>query len=104
MQSIANDLGFDISVRIHSDACAAIGVARRRGLGKIRHLEVEDLWVQQKIRHRSVNLVKVLGTDDPADILTTDVAADLLKKMLEPIGMVQMDGRSSEAPELPKEQ
>ena len=43
MQSIAKDLGFDISVRIHSDACAAIGIARRRGLGKIRHLDVEDL-------------------------------------------------------------
>ena len=48
MQSIAEDLGFDISVRIHSDACAAIGIARKRGLGKIRNLDVEDLWVQQK--------------------------------------------------------
>ena len=40
MQSIAKDLGFYISVRIHSDACAAIGIARRRRLGKIKHLGV----------------------------------------------------------------
>ena len=71
MQSIAKYLGFDISVSIHSDACAAIGIARRRGLGQIRHLDVEDLWVQQNIRDRSVDLVKVLGTENPADTPTT---------------------------------
>ena len=70
MQSIAKDLGLDLSVRIHSDACAAIGIKRRRGLEQIRHLGVEDLVVQQKIRNRSVDLVKVLGIENPADILT----------------------------------
>ena len=104
MQSIAKDLGFDISVRIHSDACAAIGIARRRGLGQIRHLDVEDLWVQQKVRDRSVDLVKVLGAENPADILTKHVAADVLNKMLQNIGMVYMDGRASAAPDIPKEE
>ena len=98
MQSIAKDLGFDISVRIHSDACAAIGIARRRGLGKIRHSDVEDLWVQQKISDRSVDLAKVLGAENPPDILTNDVATDLLNKMLQQIGMVYLDGRASAAP------
>ena len=88
MQCIAKDLGLDISVRIHSDACAAIGTARRRGLENIRHLDIEDLCVQQKIRDRSVDLVQVLGTEHPADILTKYVAADLLNKMLQHIGMV----------------
>ena len=71
MQSIAKDLGFNISVRIHSDACAAVGIARRRGLGKTRHLDFEDLWGQQKISDRSVDLVRTLGIENPADTLTT---------------------------------
>ena len=103
MQSIAKDLAFDISVRIQSDACAAIGIARRRGLVKFKHLDVEDLWVQQKIRDRNVDLVKVFGAEKPADILTKYVAADLVNKMLQKIGMVYLDGRASAAPELPKE-
>ena len=70
MQSIAKDLGFDIPVRIHGDACAAIGIARRRGLGQIRHLDYEDFLVQQEICHRCLELVKVLGIENPADILT----------------------------------
>ena len=104
MQSIAKDLGFDNSVRIHSEACAAIGIARRRRLGKIRHLDIQDLWVQQSIRDQSVDLIKILGTEHHADVLTTYVAADLLGKMLHTIGMVYMDGRASADPELPKEQ
>ena len=104
MQSTAKDLGLDISVRIHTDACSAIGIARRRGLGKIRRLDVEDLWVQQKIHDRTVDLVKVLGAQKPANILTKYVAADLLNEMLQKIGMVYMDGRASAAPELPKEE
>ena len=81
MQNIAKYLGFDIPVRIRSDACAAIGIARRRKLGKIRHLDVEDLWVQQRIRDRNVDPVKVLGSDHPADMLTKYVAADLPNNM-----------------------
>ena len=104
MQSIANYLEFDISVRIHSDACAAIGIARRRGFGKIQHLDVKDPWVQQNIRDRCVDLVNIVGNENPADVLRKYVAADLLNKMREHIGMAHMDGRASAAPELPKEQ
>ena len=56
------DLNMIKSLRIHSDATAAIGIARRRGLGKLRHLDVEDLWVQEKVRDKAVEICKVLGT------------------------------------------
>ena len=104
MPSIATYLGFEISLRIHSYACAAIGTAPRRRLEEIRRLDVEDLWVRQKIRDRSVALVKVLWFESPADILTTYIAANLLTKMLKQNGLVYMDGRASAAPELPREQ
>ena len=34
MQSLCRDLGWSYKLRVHSDAVAAIGIARRRGLGK----------------------------------------------------------------------
>ena len=34
MQSISRDLGWHYNLRVHSDAAAAIGIARRRGLDK----------------------------------------------------------------------
>ena len=103
MQSVARDLGFETQVRVHSDACAAIGIARRRGLGRIRHLDVEDLWVQTKVRDGSVLLEKVLGSENPAAILTKHVSVDLLTKILGKMSMKFIDGRSPAAPELPPE-
>ena len=101
MQSLCRDLGWHYKIRVHSDATAAIGIARRRGLGKIRHLDVEDLWVQAKVRDKTIELVKVLGAENPADILTKYVDKGILNKMLATLGMKIQSGRSSAAPELP---
>ena len=101
MKSLIQDLGFKVRVRVHSDACAAIGMARRRGLGRVRHLDVEDLWVQAKVREKHVDLVKVKGSENPADILTKYVTAEILSRMLQKINLKFLDGRSPIAPELP---
>ena len=55
---------------MHSDATAAIGIRKRRGLGKIRHLHTADLWVQERTRNGDIELLKVLGTENPADAFT----------------------------------
>ena len=47
-QSLARDVGWELSLTVHSDATAAIGIARRRGMGKVRHLDVTDLWIHEK--------------------------------------------------------
>ena len=69
-QSMAKDMAMHKKLRVHSDATAAIGIARRRGLGKLRHLDVEDLWVQHKVRSKAIELLKVDGKENPADIFT----------------------------------
>ena len=91
LQSVARDLGFTLDLNIHSDATAAIGICRRRGMGKIRHLDVEDLWCQDKVRSGAVSLHKVLGAENPADIMTKYSPRDVLDKMLKKIGMVKSE-------------
>ena len=97
-KSMARDLSIDLQLRIHSDATAAIGIARRRGLGKLRHLDVEDLWIQERVRHNDVELCKVLGTENPADIFTKYVEAPLLQKALISMGLNSETGRAKSAP------
>ena len=41
-------MGWHATIVIHIYATAAVGIARRKGLGKIRHLDVTDLWIQDK--------------------------------------------------------
>ena len=45
LQSLANDLGIKVALEVLTDT-AAIGICNRRGLGRIRHLHVADLWIQ----------------------------------------------------------
>ena len=52
LQSLLKDLGWNVELKIWSDATAAIGIARRKGLGNKRHLDTTDLWLQDKIRSR----------------------------------------------------
>ena len=91
----------ELQIRVHSNAVATIGIARRRGLGKIRHLDVEDLWVQSEVRDNVVDLVKVAGVDNPADILTKYVDRGMITKMLRKLDMKQLSGQANAAPMLP---
>ena len=91
-----------LQIRVHTDATAAIGIARRRGMGKIRHLDTTDLWVQEVVRSGRVELCKVLGAENPADCLTKYVDRPLLHKMISNMGMVQLQGRAACAPSVAK--
>ena len=102
VQSICRDLGYDYRLRVWTDATAAIGIARRRGMGKIRHLDTTDLWIQEVVRSGRVELVKVPGVDNPADVLTKYVERPLMSKMLGKMGMLELGGRAKCAPEIAK--
>ena len=78
-----------------------LGSPRAEGWGGIRHLDVEDLWVQAQVRDKVVELVKVPGSDNAADCLTKYVDRAMMTKMLQLLGMRVMEGRSGAAPELP---
>ena len=98
MQSIARDLGFTIAIRVHTDATAALGICRRRGLGKIRHLDVTDLWCQEKVREGAVELVKFLGSENAAENMTKYTGRAILDNMLKLAGLSTLDGRAECAP------
>ena len=82
MQSLLKDLGWHLDLKVHSDATAAIGIARRKGLGKIRHLDCTDLWIQDQVRAGRIQIQKVLGADNPADVLTKYVEKKALDMAL----------------------
>ena len=50
MRSMMHDLGFTWDLTVRSDAAAAIGICKRRGLGKVRHLATADLWIHESWR------------------------------------------------------
>jgi hypothetical protein len=70
VQAFLNDLGWDASVRVWVDSSAAKSISSRVGLGKIRHLEVKFLWIQDMVKNKRIQIRKIRGDANPADNLT----------------------------------
>ena len=61
VQQYLKDLGIEAGLRVHTDSSAAKGICKRVGLGTQRHVAVNSLWVQEKLRKREFALFKVNG-------------------------------------------
>ena len=68
MTTLLEDLGFAALVKVHLDANAAEGQVERRGLPKVRHIEVDHLWLQEQQARRMLPLEKVDGAENSADL------------------------------------
>ena len=93
LRSIIADLGIDLSVILKNDSSAAKGIANRTGLGKVRHIEVAQLWLQDKVRSNEINVVKVKGTENVADALTKYVSAEETRWHVREVGQSIEEGR-----------
>ena len=85
---------------MHTDASAAIGIAMRRGVGKVRHIEVHQLWLQDRIGRGDIKVIKVEGSKNPADSLTKRVEGYKLEIHVRNVGMRACSGRHEAAPRL----
>ena len=96
IQSMLKDFGIACGIYLHLDASAAKGIAQRVGLGKLRHLEVSQLWIQHKVASGSIIIRKVPGQDNIADALTKYLAGPDLERHVKNAGL---DRRSDFHPE-----
>ena len=68
------DWGLNLMGRVHVDSSAAIGVVGRKGNGKLRHVRVGSLWIQERVERGELEMQKVWGEWNPADLLTKSLA------------------------------
>ena len=86
-----------------TDSSAVMGICTRQGLGKLRHIDTQTLWVQEKVRTKQITLRKVLGDVNPADLLTKFlVGKEKLDQLIKLFGLVALKGRAKSAPLLKK--
>ena len=98
LRSVLGDLGVDCRIRIHTDAAAAKAIASRKGLGKVRHIEVNQLWIQDRVGSGNVELHKIQGTVNPGDALTKYVESDILVRHMHMTSQHVCSGRHSIMP------
>ena len=100
LQSLARDLGVDLSLQVYADSSAALGIFRRTGIGRARHLAVGQLWVQERLRACHFALFKVCGTANPADLLTKHLPGPAISTHMATLRLFHEQGRPASAPEV----
>ena len=73
-------------------------MAARRGLGKVKHMDTQYLWIQERINNNDFTLSKVPGANNPADLLTKHLPKEAVVRHMATLGMEVRDDRSAIAP------
>ena len=98
-QSLLRDLGLEMPLCVWTDSTAALGIATRSGLGKLRHLETHTLWVQDKVRTGAFAVRKVAGEVNPADLFTKHLPSkEKIHQLTALFGCEYREGRAATAP------
>ena len=100
LQTLLQDLGAEIGIRLYMDANAAKGIIERSGISKIRHIDVNQLWIQEQCARKMVPAVKVDGTKNPSDLMTKHLVTPIMERHLEFLNIGYQEGRSEKAAKL----
>ena len=87
------DMGIERKLKLKTDASVAKSIASRRGLGKLRHIELNQLWLQEKVNSGKIEIEKVKGTENPADALTKYKDNEAIKIYAQWLNCIVISGR-----------
>ena len=76
------------SVHLFCDSSSARQLASRRGCGKIRHLQLKLLWLQDRLAAAAFQLHPVPTKENLSDLMTKSLRAERIAHMLYYFGMV----------------
>ena len=79
---IFEEWGRPKKVEVRTDSSAAVGTVHRMGNGKMRHVRINDLWLQERVKEGSLLVTKVSGAENIADLLTKDAAKGVRESLL----------------------
>ena len=93
-------MGLTLDIRVYTDATTGKSIASRRALDKIRHISVNDLWIQELVQNKSVTRVKIKNKFNPSHILTKHLGRAEIEIVMEHVQHFYEQGRAAAAPKL----
>ena len=70
IQSVAKDLEIACGLSLHLDTSATMCLVNRRGLGEAKHVDMQNLWMQEASKSGRFVTKKVGTSVNPADLMT----------------------------------
>ena len=85
-----------VNIRVFTDSSAGKSMSTRFGASKkTRHVELRFLFMQELVQQGILQVKKVAGTSNPADVLTKYVSREVLQRHLGTLGVGYPFGRLS---------
>ena len=94
-KNLFTEMGVQMTVKVCGDSTAAIGICSRLGVGRVRHLDVKYLWLQEKVADREVVTKKVPTNENEADIMTKALDPSRHHELLKRLPMTLMNARGN---------
>ena len=91
------DLGETRRLNVSLDSSAALGIVRRVGLGKLKHVDTKYLWVQHARKEGRLSVFKIDGKLNGANLMTKYMGKETLETDMENCGLVTLIGRHADA-------
>ena len=98
ISGVFQDMGIKHDVVVYTDSSAAKGMSNRRGLGKVRHIELNQLWLQDQVARGKIAVRKIRGEDNISDSLTKHSSPERIKQTMSGTMQKIVRGRHSIMP------
>ena len=106
IKAFLEEIGRKATVEVCSDSSSAISIASRLGQGRLKHLEIRQLKIQEYVRRKMIYLTKVDTAHNYSDILTKSLPLkpfeyhrrNLGFRMEAEVNMVSIKKEAREAP------
>ena len=93
-QSLLADWDIAVNLQVWMDATAGIAIGRRRGLGRVKHVDVAFLWVQEIVNRGRAQVGKKHTKEMLADMFTKALSESDMCRHMESMGYRFVEGRS----------
>ena len=90
-------MGSDVGITLELDATAAKGILDRQGIAKVRHIDVNCLWLQEQCAKKIVPLAKIPGEHNSADLMTKHLSITMILRHMAKLNLAHVGGRSEAA-------
>ena len=90
----------EVKVKLHIDSSAAMGTIQRAGFGRMKHLQIRHLFLQDLLRMKVFSLHKISTKMNPADLGTKKLGLERRKDLGRLIGIFTGEDETSRRTEV----
>ena len=93
LQQVLQHMNQERSIVIHSESTAALATVRKRGPGRLKHMDIKHLWLQEAARAGELILNYVPSAFNLADLLTKSITRARLHELGQQFGLMFYQGQ-----------